>query len=289
MDSFLYSVVFFILALGVLIAIHEYGHFWVARKMGVKVLRYSIGFGRPLWKKVKGEDQTEYVVAAIPLGGYVKMLDEREEPVAPHELHRAFNRQSLKTRIAIVAAGPVANFLFAIAAYWIMFLIGVPGLKPLVGDVVPDSIFDRAGVVAGDEVVSVRGEGTPTMESMRIKIIESVLNNEVAQIEVRRGASEPLSLQLDLTGVSADQVSENLLQHIGYTPERPRIPAVIDTLVEDGAGKLAGMKAGDRVLSVDGTPVTDWSQWAAYVRQRPEKLIEVKLERGSTQLTLSVA
>jgi len=162
MSMVFYSVISFIIGLGLLIAIHEFGHFWVARKLGVKVLRYSIGFGRPIWRSQKGVDDTEYVVAMVPLGGYVKMLDEREGPVAPHEQNRAFNRQSLKTRCAIVVAGPLANFIFAVIAYWVIFVMGIPGLKPIAGDIEPGSTLAQAGMLVGDEMVSVDGKTTPT-------------------------------------------------------------------------------------------------------------------------------
>ena len=146
MTDFLISIIAFIVVLSLLITVHEFGHYWVALKCGVKVLRFSVGFGAPLWKRVAGADRTEYVIAALPLGGYVKMLDEREGPVEAHELHRAFNRQPVHKRFAIVVAGPLFNFFFAICAYWLMFNVGLPGLKPYVDDVDNNSIAARAGV-----------------------------------------------------------------------------------------------------------------------------------------------
>ena len=162
MSSIITNILALLVTLGVLIAFHEFGHFWVARRMGVKVLKFSIGFGKPLWSRCSGPDQTEFAIAAIPLGGYVKMLDEREGDVDESEVHRAFNRQTVGKRIAIVAAGPIFNFIFAIAAYFIMFTMGVPGVKPLIGDVAPQSAAFTAGLQQGDEILSIEEALTPT-------------------------------------------------------------------------------------------------------------------------------
>ncbi len=172
MGGFFFSLVSFIVAIGLLVTVHEYGHFWVARRLGVKVLRFSVGFGKPIWMRRFGKDATELVVAAIPLGGYVKMLDEREGEVAAEELDRAFNRQPVSTRIAVVVAGPAANFLFAILAYWVMFVSGVTGLKPLVGDVLPDSFAAAAGIRAGDEIRFIENQPTPTWEATIMALLE---------------------------------------------------------------------------------------------------------------------
>ena len=173
MSEFLGSIWWLLVALGLLITFHEFGHFWVARLMGVRVLKFSIGFGKKIWSR-KGRDGTEYIIAAIPLGGYVKMLDEREGDVSEEEKHRAFNRQSIGTRVAIVVAGPLSNFLFAILAYWMMFVAGVPGLRPIVGDVVPASFAAEAGFVSGDELLSVRDRPTPTWESAVMALLVNV-------------------------------------------------------------------------------------------------------------------
>ena len=158
MDDLLIKILAFVVAIGLLVAVHEFGHFWVARRLGVKVLRFSIGFGRPLWRHQATPDAPEYVVAAIPLGGYVKMLDEHEGPVAPEELHRAFNRQSLWVRSAVVLAGPLFNFLFAIVAFWLVLTLGETGIRPLLGPVQPDTPASRAGFASGDQILSINGE-----------------------------------------------------------------------------------------------------------------------------------
>jgi len=289
MSMVFYSVVSFIVGLGLLIAIHEFGHFWVARKLGVKVLRYSIGFGRPIWRSQKGVDDTEYVVAMVPLGGYVKMLDEREGPVAPDEQHRAFNRQSLKTRCAIVAAGPLANFIFAVIAYWAIFVMGIPGLKPIAGDIQAGSTFAQAGMLVGDEMVSIDGKTTPTLEVARLALIGAVLSDEGVELQVRRSQDELRVLFLNLQGISLDAVGEgDFLQHLGFTPIRPHIPPVIAQLQENGAALQAGFHVGDRVLYSDGEVIKDWMQWAKLIRKRPGQAMQVVVERGNEQLTLTV-
>ncbi len=288
MGNFIYAVVFFIIALGLLIAIHEFGHYWVARKLGVKVLRFSIGFGRPLWQWRRGEDQTEYVIAMIPLGGYVKMLDEREEPVPREELHRAFNRQPLGNRVAIVAAGPLFNFLFAIIAYWLIFVLGVPGIKPIVGEVQPGSVFAQAGARAGDQILAVDGRPTPTLEAVRMALIEAVLDQRRVSLEVRSDLGEQRRLELDLAQVTVDAIGRDFLQALGFTPVRPRIPAVIDKLLSGGAAEQAGLQPGDRVLSVDGEPIADWLDWAQRIRARPGQPMSLEVERDSAVLTVIV-
>jgi regulator of sigma E protease len=176
MNGVLISLAAFIVAIGVLVTVHEFGHFWVARRLGVKVLRFSIGFGQPLWKRTFGPDKTELVVAALPLGGYVRMLDEREGEVAPGELSRAFNRKPVSTRIAVVVAGPAFNFLFAIIVYWAMFVTGMPGVKPVVGDVAPASYAADAGILPGDEFISVEGQPTRTWEATVLALLDAGLD-----------------------------------------------------------------------------------------------------------------
>ena len=178
MGDFLFPLVSFVVAIGVLVTVHEFGHFWVACRLGVKVLRFSIGFGKPLWKRTFGKDATELVIAAIPLGGYVKMLDEREGEVAESELSRAFNRKPVSTRIAVVVAGPAFNFMFAILAYWIMFVSGVPGVKPVVGDVLPSSYAAAAGIRAGDQILSIENQPTPTWEATIMALLDANLDGK---------------------------------------------------------------------------------------------------------------
>ena len=191
------SVVAFIIAIGVLVTVHEFGHFWVARKLGFKVLRFSLGFGKPLLKRVSRDaDQVEYVLAAIPLGGYVRLLDERDGPVPSGEEHRAFNRRPPLARIAVLLAGPGANFLFAILAYWVLLMQGIPGLKPVVGDIAPDSFAARADLRPLDEITAVAGEATPTRQAAVLAMLEGVVDDGPVPVEVRRAGSATRKLTI---------------------------------------------------------------------------------------------
>lgn len=280
MSSFITSTAALLVTLGVLIAFHEFGHYWVARRMGVKVLRFSIGFGKPIWMRRKGKDQTEYAIAAIPLGGYVKMLDEREGDVAEEELPRAFNRQPVGKRIAIVAAGPLFNFIFAILAYFIMYSAGVPGLKPLVGEIEPNTAAYSAGFRAGDEIVAVAGQKTPTWSAARLSLLEQSLEQTSVAIEVQDKEHQRRVLHLDLSGVSSDQKQTDIVQHVGIKIYRPPIPPVIGQLEEGGAAKRDGLLVGDRVESADGKAIKDWNDWVEVIRKHPEQKLKIEVERN---------
>jgi regulator of sigma E protease len=281
MTDFLISLIAFIVVLSLLITVHEFGHYWVALKCGVKVLRFSVGFGAPLFKRVAGPDKTEYVIAAIPLGGYVKMLDEREGPVDAHELHRAFNRAPVHKRFAIVAAGPLFNFLFAIFAYWLMFNVGLPGLKPYVESVDENSVAARAGVRMGDEIMSVGGRDTPTWQAARQELLTLGLQQNTAELEVRApNASFPRRVQLDFTDVKRDPQDVQIIEHLGLRPIQLVMPAVIGSVLQDGTAEAAGFKSGDRVLSSAGSVFKDWIQWVEFVRARPDQTVNVRIERG---------
>ena len=289
MATILSSVFFFILALGILVTVHEFGHYWVARKAGVKVLRFSIGFGKPLWIKRSGPDDTEYAVAAIPLGGYVRMLDEREEEVAPEELHRAFNRQSLAKRFAIVVAGPVFNFILAIAAYWLIFVIGTTGMKPIIGEVTADSIAAQAGLLQGDEIVAVAGKRTLTWETAVVGMLEEALDSGEIVLKIKESATQAeVERRFVFATIPDDLNRGGFLDYIGVRPYRPVIPPVIGQLSPGGAADEAGVEVGDRVVSADGQPVKDWEAWVDYVRARPGQPIAVVVERKGAQLNLTL-
>lgn len=287
MNSILFSLLAFILAIGVLVTVHEFGHFWVARRLGIKVLRFSIGFGKPLWTRTFGADRSEFVVAALPLGGYVRMLDEREGEVAPEELPRAFNRQGVGTRVAVVVAGPLFNFLFAILAYWLMFVAGVPGLRPVVGDVMPGSIAAAAGIVAGDEILAIRGEPTPTWESAVMALLDASLDEpDAIELAVRDGAGAERRLEVRL-GESAELLEKGgVLHNFGLEPWQ--LPALLDEVVAGEAAEAAGLRPGDRIVAADGKPVTGWNDWVDYVRARPEQPIRVEVSRGGALHTLDL-
>jgi regulator of sigma E protease len=288
MTGFLTSLIAFVVVLSLLITVHEFGHYWIARKCGVKVLRFSVGFGSPLWKRVAGADRTEYVVAAIPLGGYVKMLDEREGPVEPHELERAFNRQSVYKRFAIVSAGPLFNFAFALLAYWLMFNIGLPGLKPLVDQVAESSVAARAGVHAGDEIVAVDGRATPTWQAVRQQLMTRILDASTVQLDVRgaNGATQQVTLNLD--AVSRDPQDTRVIENLGMQPIRVRIPAVLGSLQSGMPAEQAGLRTGDRLLSADGVAIDDWEAWVELVRAHPEQTLRVRVERDGATLEVDL-
>ncbi|MFV1972341.1 MAG: RIP metalloprotease RseP [Thiohalobacterales bacterium] len=289
MNGILLSIAAFIVAIGVLVTVHEFGHFWVARKMGVKVLRFSVGFGRPLWQKTIGVDKTELVIAAVPLGGYVKMLDEREGEVATNELDRAFNRKSLGARFAIVLAGPVFNFLFAIMAYWVMFVSGVPGVRPVIGEVVPSSYAAQAGFVAGDEILAVNGKPTPSWETAILGLLDAGLDEQAAfTVTVRNRSGNEAGLKVRLDESARLLGKGGLLDNFGIKPWRPSWPAVIDRLVAGSPGERAGLQAGDRVVSANELSIDSWSQWVDYVRSRPGERIPVTIERDSALLDLVI-
>jgi regulator of sigma E protease len=289
MNSLFISTTAFIFAIGILVTAHEFGHFWVARKLGIKVLRFSIGFGRPLWRRNVGHDGTELVIAAVPLGGYVKMLDEREGEVAPGDLHRAFNRQPLATRSAVVAAGPIFNFLFAILAYWVMYASGVPGLRPVIGEVIPASPAETAGFVSGDEILSIKDKPTPSWESAILTLLDAGLDEPASfPVSVRDPNGQERELRVVLDASTRLLGKGNLLENFGIKPWHPVYPALIDRLEPDSPAERAGMQAGDLVLAADGTAIGDWNQWVDYVRARPGRTIAVQVRRGDKLVGLSL-
>ncbi len=288
MSGFGISLLGFIVAISVLVAVHEFGHFWVARRLGIRVLRFSIGFGKPLWRRRFGADDTEFVVAALPLGGYVKMLDEREAPVAEPEAARAFNRQPLWVRSAVILAGPVFNFLFAIAAYWLMFVSGVPGLRPVVGEVTPQSVAAAAGFRERDELLSVAGRPTPSWDAATLELLDAALARDSVEIRVREPDDRQRVLVIDFGAVSNALDKGGLLNNLGLAVWRPTVPAVIDRLVPGSPAEQAGLLPGDRVVALDGTAVASWSEWVELVRARPGETLRVEVERDGQRLDVSL-
>jgi regulator of sigma E protease len=287
--TILISLAAFVVAIGVLVTIHEFGHYWVARRMGVKVLRFSVGFGRPLWRRVAGPDRTEYVVAAIPLGGYVKMLDERDEEIPPGEdVTRAFNRQPVGRRIAIVAAGPAFNFLFAVFAYWLMFMVGVSGVKPVVGEVVPASLAAEAGFQAGDRLISVGDTDTPTWELASLALLEGSLGATRVPVRVETPEGREYIRSLDLSDTRRLLGEGPLLDKLGLQPWRPRFEPVLGELVSGGPAAQAGLRPGDRILRSDGEAVETWQQWVALVQARPGETLRLEVERDGARLEVDV-
>lgn len=287
MTTFLTSLTAFIVAIGILVAVHEWGHYIVARLLGVKVLRFSIGFGRPLWTRRSGPDRTEYCISAIPVGGYVKLLDERDCEVQPEEQHRAFNRQSIASRIAILFAGPALNFLFAILAYWCMFVVGVPGAKPVVGAVEDGSVAAAAGLIEGDRIVSVGIRSVTTWEGAVLAMLDEMLGEGDIRLRVSDQSGAERSLILLTRGRESELTEPGaLFDRLGIEPWSPRLEPVIEELTPDGPAEQAGLRPGDRVVEVDGEPIETWPEWVDFVRARPGQQVEVLVMRGDARVSL---
>ncbi|MDB5979081.1 MAG: rseP [Pseudomonas sp.] len=282
--SALYMIVGTLVALGVLVTFHEFGHFWVARRCGVKVLRFSVGFGMPLlrWHDRKG---TEYMIAAIPLGGYVKMLDEREGEVPVEQLDQAFNRKTVYQRIAIVIAGPVANFLLAIVFFWFLAMLGSQQVRPVIGAVEAGSLADRAGLSAGQEIVAIDGEPTSGWAAVNLQLVRRLGESGTVALQVHEQGStldSPRQLVLDKWLKGTDEPDP--IKSLGIRPWRPTLPPVLAELDPKGPAQAAGLKTGDRLLALDGQPLNDWQQVVDSVRLRPQAKISLRIEREGTQL-----
>jgi regulator of sigma E protease len=286
--SLLHTIVAFIVALGLLIVVHEYGHYLIARLCGVKVLRFSVGFGRALVTWRRGADQTEWVIAAIPFGGYVKMLDEREGPVEPREAERAFNRQSVWRRFAIVIAGPVANFLFAIAVYAGLFMYGLPEARPVLGAPPPGSVAAAAGLRTGDTVRAVEGEPISTWQELRWRVLQSALQRAPLRLDVVNEKGHLSTVTLDLRSFPADDVESDALERVGLRLYRPPLDPVLGQVVSGGAAERAGLAPGDRILLADGKPVRTWEELVSAVQGRPEMPLSLTIERDGVRQTVEV-
>ncbi|MCP2070697.1 UNVERIFIED_ORG: regulator of sigma E protease [Pseudomonas lini] len=287
--SALYMIVGTLVALGVLVTFHEFGHFWVARRCGVKVLRFSVGFGMPLlrWHDKKG---TEFVVAAIPLGGYVKMLDEREGEVPADQLDQSFNRKTVRQRIAIVAAGPIANFLLAMVFFWALAMLGSEQVRPVIGAVEAGSVAARAGLGAGEEIVAIDGEPTSGWAAVNLQLVRRLGESGSLQLMVREQGSttdSPRELMLDNWLKGADEPDP--IRSLGIRPWRPALPPILAELDPKGPAQAAGLKTGDRLLALDGQPVSDWQQVVDSVRVRPDAKIVLRVERDGAPIDVPVA
>lgn len=285
----LFTLLATVVALGLLVTIHEYGHFWVARRCGVKVLRFSIGFGPALysWHDRRG---TEYVIAGIPLGGYVKMLDEREGPVPEEELDQAFNRKDVKQRIAIVAAGPLANFLLAIVAFWIIAVLGVTTIAPVIGPVEPGSIAERAGLREGLEILEVDGSATPTWHEVNLQLIRRLGETGQLQMVAREGqGSAPQSFTLQLQDWLRGADQPDPVGALGLASWKPEIPPLIGQVSPDGAAAAAGLHPGDLIVAIDGQPVSDWlTDVVPAIQASAGQPLELSVERAGRIQILSM-
>ena len=278
--NLLQTIAAFVVALGALVVVHECGHYLVARLCGIKVLRFSIGFGPPLWKRRIGHDETEWVLAAVPLGGYVKMLDEREGEVAPEELGRAFNRQNVWRRHAVVVAGPLANFLFAILLYWLLFMHGVQEARPVVALPASGTPAAAAGFESGETIRAINGEPVTSWQDVRWRMLQLALERQQVKVEVLNRSKQLNWRTLDLSPFDAEQLEGDTLALIGLQLYRPEISPIIGQIVPGGVAEQAGLQAGDRVLEANGRAIATWNRLVEQVRAHPGRELRLTFERG---------
>lgn len=278
--SGLYMLIGTLVTLGVLVTIHEYGHFWVARRCGVKVLRFSIGFGTPLvrWHDRHG---TEFVIALIPLGGYVKMLDEREATVSPAEQNQSFNRKTVGQRIAIVAAGPIANFALAFVLFWCLAMLGSQQVKPVIGDVSAGSLAERAGLLSGQEIVAVDGKAVAGWADVNLQFIQRIGDSGSMRIDAQtagNSVSSTYTVALERWLYGSD--APNPINELGIAPWRPKASAVVAQLDPEGPAQYAGLQLNDTIVAIDGRKINDWQAVVAYVQARPDTTVVFNIERA---------
>ncbi len=288
MDLIFY-ILAFLVAISLLVAIHEYGHYIVARWCGIKVLRFSVGFGRPIWLRRAGPDKTEYCISALPLGGYVRMLDEREGAIEPEDRGRTFQAQPIWQRIAVLFAGPLANFLFVIVAFWFLFMVGIPTQKAVVGQVIADSPAAAAGLAEGDTIEAVAGKSVAGFEQAFIAIIEDMVGDGEVTLTVSRpgeSSTSQIVLSVDESLARLEEPGQ-LLGGLGFSGWRD--PAVLGQVLEDGAAAAAGLKVGDRIVAIDGSPIRAFQDVVETLDllTQPEELV-VEVLRGSDRQTFTV-
>ena len=282
------TILAFVFALGMLIFVHEYGHFWVARRCGVKVLRFSIGFGRPLFSRFD-KHGTEFTLSLIPLGGYVRMLDEREAEVPDDLLSQTFNRKSVLQRIAIVSAGPIVNLAFAVFLYWLMFMFGVVSVIPMIGEIQEDSPAAQAGLYPGEEIVSVDGRDTQSWEDVSFSLISRIGDSGEIILGLKSPGStlvveKALVIESWLVGKELD----NPLTLLGIQPFVPAFDPVMGEIVANGAAQKAGLLSGDKILAAGNESIESWSQWVSIIRNNPEKPLLLQVERNQALIELTV-
>ncbi|NOT13663.1 MAG: RIP metalloprotease RseP [Methylococcaceae bacterium] len=284
----MHTLFYFIVAIGVLVSFHEFGHFWIARRSGVKVLRFSVGFGKVLWSYQKRPETTEYVISAIPLGGYVKMVDEREGHVATEDLPHAFNRQSVWIRTGIVAAGPIFNLVLAFALFWSVLVIGETGIKPILGHVKEGTLAATADFSEGDEIIAVNNKPTPTWnEALSVIIGTAIDDGQAISVQVKTLTGEDKYRTLSISE-SESQTPEILYERLGLKPWSPKLKPVIGQVLPDGAAFSAGLKKGDLLISADSHDINDWMQWVDYVKSHPGVMIKIIIERDGATIPLTI-
>jgi regulator of sigma E protease len=290
--NLMYIVPSFIVAIVILVGFHELGHFWMARRLGIRVLKFSIGFGKPLWKKVSKQDGVEYVVAAIPLGGYVKLLGERnddDQPIAEKDLPFAFNKAPVWKRVLVLLAGPMANLILAAFIYWILLMVGVPALKPVVGEVTEGSLAARAGLKQGDLVTAVQGHEVASRQDAMIYLFDQVIDGSI-QLTVRGddGAGTARNILIDTASHPDAHNPEKMIFNLGFDFWRPKIPAVIGEVAHSSAAERAGLQVGDQIVSVNGQTTPDFENLAKLIMQMNGRDVLLEINRGGTLLTLPI-
>ncbi|MGH8150033.1 MAG: RIP metalloprotease RseP, partial [Steroidobacteraceae bacterium] len=288
----MWYALWYVVAVGFLVIVHEFGHFWVAQHLGFKVLRFSIGFGKPLLRREIGKDRTELVLAPIPMGGYVKMLDEREGPVAPAELSRSYTQRPPWQRILVLLAGPGANVVFAVLVLWGMLWVnGATDYKPIVGKVTAASVAARAGLQTGDDITAVNGRPVSAQGDVMFDLLDSVLARGEAELTVVDPADHTRQVALAVTDPAArKRLSDlnELLDVMGFDFVEPTAPAVIDQVESGSPAARAGLKPGDRIVAVGGTPVADFTALAQAIEQTPGRTILLRYLRSGVEHTVEV-
>ncbi len=287
MFQFLISALAFVVAISILVVIHEYGHFWVARRFGIKVLRFSIGFGKPLlrWYDKLG---TEYVISSIPLGGYVAMFGERDEAVTKADRHMSFDAKPVWVRMLVVLAGPASNFLFAIVAYWLVFLMGITVFIPILGKVPMDSPAGLAGLHRNQEIISIDNRATPSWEAVSIELLRYVGEDQQISVKVKDRATHKIETRmLDLESWGSDDSESNWLEELGFVPMDP-FPAVVGKVLPDHPASVVGLQSGDRIVSIDGQPIYSRTDVVDQVQTHPGQAIPIIVLRGDKKLSISI-
>ena len=289
MNEILLSIIAFIISVGLLITFHEFGHFSVARFFDIKVLRFSIGFGRPIYTRHFGRDRTEFTICLLPLGGYVKMLDDREGTVVQQEKAREFNGKPLWQRFLIVLAGPFFNFIFAIIAYSLIYTIGINALKPIIGHVETTSIASSSGFAEGQEILSINGLSTPTWPTVIDSLVNHVVSGDVVDIQVKNNSGEKQVLSLNLSSISIDEMADgNLLKKLGLNIVKLKLPPIIGEIEKNGPAQASGLLKNDRIIAVNSNLVDSWQEWVEIIQENPDKSLNVELLRDEALINIEL-
>ena len=289
MNEILQAIVFFIISVGVLITFHEFGHFWIARFFNVKILRFSIGIGRSIYIKRFGKDQTEFSIGLLPLGGYVKMLDDREGEVTEEEKKREFNSKPIWQRFCIVLAGPIFNFIFAIFIYSIIYSIGVNALKPIIGDVEPSSISEESGFVKGQEILAINGIKTPTWLTVVDSLVSNIVSENIVSIDVINADGDKQALNLNLSNISIDEIADgNLLNKLGLSIVKFKLPAIIGEIEKDSPAEASRLLKNDRIIAVNSNLINSWGELVEIIKGNPGEYLNVEILRDETLINIQL-